>query len=79
MAMTDADIIHEYGLISPYVIIKSARLALLARVARKQPPFLTSILTHCLEAPPPKGWVQDIFTDLGWFTPLGGFGDYCVI
>ena len=45
LCFPDADLIVEYGLVSPMVAMRQERLSLLVRIAQKRP----SCLVHCCE------------------------------
>ncbi len=61
---SDADLISEYGLVSPMSIIRYSRLSLFARIAGKSPLCLVDLLKtvwgDCF------GWVQALRSDFKW-------------
>ena len=69
--INDNDLIHEYSLISPMTIIRSARLSLFGRIAHKQPTHITTLLQHALDEETPFGWAAEIKSDMFWLAQSG--------
>ena len=66
---SDADLISEYGLVSPMSIIRYSRLSLFARIAGKSPTCLVDLIKvvwgDCF------GWIQALRSDFKWLSYSG--------
>ncbi len=66
---SDSDLIYEYGLVSPYSMMRSARLSLFARVAMKSPKCIVDLFDVMLRLD--FGWLGALRVDLAWFACSG--------
>jgi len=66
---SDADLISEYGLVSPMSIIRYSRISLFARIAGKSPTCLVDLLKTMWDGD--FGWVSALRSDLKWFSYSG--------
>ena len=69
---SDDDLIFEYNLINPMILLRMARVALFMRVLRKSPPSLLE-LASCTSTFS-RSWSNAVSADLMWLDSCNAFG-----
>eukprot|EP00973_Karenia_brevis_P069598 9677735-Karenia_brevis.AAC.1 len=73
--LTDDDVIAEFGVLHPTVMIRWSRLLFFGRLVTKAPPFMFAIMEECCAQS--TSWINALRNDLAWLTCGPSFKSSC--
>jgi hypothetical protein len=73
--ISDDDILYTYGITNPEIMIRTARLSLVARIMCKAPKVMTSLIFDMAQSK--IGWPETVLHDLQWLCGAEKFNGRC--